>query len=117
MNAALLNGSEHETIYLSMQLSAKVSVLVVIFNVGVCAVLKPAGLGALRYLVVKSHWEKTEKITNDITKGGNEAAHTDKGEEVKVVFKIPISLSCVGWVTGEDPLFADGRMIHHLMEP
>jgi len=55
MNAALLNGSEHETIYLSMQLSAKVSVLVVIFNVGVCAVLKPAGLGALHYSVVKSH--------------------------------------------------------------
>lgn len=46
MSAAWLNGSEHETIYLSTQLSAKVSILVVIFNVSVCAVLKPAGLGA-----------------------------------------------------------------------
>lgn len=54
MDAALLNGNEHETIYLSMWLSAKVSILVVIFNVDVCAVLKPAGLGVLCYTVIKS---------------------------------------------------------------
>lgn len=115
MNAALLNGNEHETIYLSMQLSSKVSILVVILNVSVCATWKPIGLCVLHYTIVKSHWERTADITKGIPKGDNETAHKDKLKELKVVFKLPLYLS---WVRGggrKDLLFADGRMIHQLM--
>lgn len=37
MNADLLNGNEHKTTYLSVQLSSKVSILVVTLNVSVDA--------------------------------------------------------------------------------
>lgn len=109
MSAAFLNGNEHETIHLSMQLSSKMSILVVILNVGVYAAWKPGGLCVLHYTVVKSHWEGTGDTASDITKGDNEAAHKDKLKELKVVFKLPRYLS---WVRGggrKDLLFADGK--------
>ena len=54
MNAALLNCNEHETVYLSMQLSSKVSILVVVLNAGIYAAWKPVDLCMLHYTVVKS---------------------------------------------------------------
>ena len=116
MSAALLNGNKHETIYLSMQLSSKVSVLVVILNIGVYAAGKPAGLYVLHYTVVKSPWERTgDLITNGVTKGHNETAHKDKLKELKVVLKLTLYLSWVREERRKDLLFADGRMIHQLM--
>lgn len=55
LNAALLNGNEHETIYLAMQLPLKVSVLDAGLNAGLCAAQKPVGPCVLHYTVVKSH--------------------------------------------------------------
>lgn len=115
MNAALLNGNEHETIYLSMQLSSKVSILVVILNAGVYAAWKPVGLCVLHYTVVKSRWGRSGDVTNDITKGDNEIVHKNKLKELKVVFKLPLYLPWVRRGRRKGLLFADGRMIHQLM--
>lgn len=53
MNVALLNGSKHKTVYLSVQLPSKVSVLVDILNAVVCAAWKSVGLCMLHCSVIK----------------------------------------------------------------
>lgn len=54
MSVALLNGSKHKTIYLSVQLLPKVSVLADILNAVVCAAWKSDGLYMLHCPVIKS---------------------------------------------------------------
>lgn len=69
MNVAYLNGSKHKTIYLSMQLPSKESVLVDILNPAVCAAWKPVGLCMSHCSVIKS-----------IERGGAIVCYTTKGD-------------------------------------
>lgn len=62
MNAALLNGREHETISIVYAAAWKVSALIVILNAGVYAAV---GLCVLNCTVAKSGQEITGDISSD----------------------------------------------------